>query len=401
MLASQASAAPGGPALECLNSRVTITGTEGPDRILGTTGNDVIAGLGGDDHIEARGGNDVVCGGAGRDRLIGGAGADVLIGGPDPDFLSGEGGADTVVGGGGDDMLHGGSAGDRIAGGDGADTIRGGPGPDILSGGDGHDDLSGGAGDDALAGGRGGDLIQGGIGADLLFGEGGNDILLGREGADTCDGGDHTDTAGGCEKVIATERGQVPPPRFRPDSGQVALTFDDGPLPVYTPLILDTLERYGVPATFFVTGRSAAQHPGLLRRMEAEGHSVQNHTWDHAWLTRYSDSGVRSQLSQADAAIAAGTGVEPACMRPPFGAMNDRVRGIVEGLGLEIVMWDVDPQDWRYSGSRYVASHVTRYTSGGDIVLLHDGGGYGTIGALPEIIREMRARGLEFVTLCE
>ena len=385
----------------CLHRTATIAGSPRPDRIVGTEGDDVIAARGGDDVVLGLSGDDIICGGPGDDLLVGGPGDDTLAGGSGVDEIRGGAGADTLLGAAGPDRLMGGPGADRASGGADADEIIGGPGPDSLEGGDGRDSISGGADADRIDGGRAGDVIQGGDGPDTLLGGEGDDRLFGREGSDRCDGGSGTDSATGCEQVIATEIGQVPVPRFEPGPGQVALTFDDGPLPLYTPLILDVLARYDVPATFFVVGRSAEQLPGLLQRMRAEGHSVQNHTYDHAWLTRYSDTAVRSQLADTDRIIEAAIGVTPGCMRPPFGAVNDRIRSTSADLGLEVVMWDVDPWDWKLPGSGAVANHVIRYTGGGDIVLLHDGAGHGTIGALPRIIESLRDRGLEFVTLCD
>jgi len=105
-------------------------------------------------------------------------------------------------------------------------------------------------------------------------------------------------------------------------------------------------------------------------------------------------------LARANQVIEGATGESPHCFRPPFGAVNDRVRSVAEGLGLTSIMWDVDPWDWKRPGPTAVASHVLSRTGGGDIVLFHDTAGWSTIGALPAIIQGLRARGLEFVPLC-
>ena len=81
-----------------------------------------------------------------------------------------------------------------------------------------------------------------------------------------------------------------------------------------------------------------------------EGHSVQNHTYGHYWLTRYSDATITDQLDRASQVITDATGVAPHCLRPPFGAVNDRVRSLAAGLGLATIMWDVDPWDWSARG---------------------------------------------------
>jgi peptidoglycan/xylan/chitin deacetylase (PgdA/CDA1 family) len=149
-----------------------------------------------------------------------------------------------------------------------------------------------------------------------------------------------------------------------------------------------------------VIGRQADANPALMRRMTAEGHAVQNHTYGHYWLTRYSDGTIADQLAQANRVIGEYTGAVPRCFRPPFGAVNDRVRSVAAGQGLTSVMWDVDPWDWKHPGSGAVAARVLSTAAGGDIVLFHETAGWSTIGALPSIIEGLRARGLEFVSLC-
>lgn len=410
-------AAAAGPPL-CAGHPATIVGTAGDDYLKGTKGDDVIWGGGGNDRIEAGPGNDLVCGGPGNDVIFGEGGNDILLGGGGNDTIDGGSGNDKIYGGPGDDRLLGGWGNDYLAGADGNDmlfggpgddTLSGGPGDDRLDGGDGADRLFGGDGADRLFGGRGNDLLQGGRGDDYLAGGDGDDTLAGGEGNDTLEGGNGTDTCDGgpgqdhastCETVLATETGQVPEPLTRPGPHQVALTFDDGPASSNTRQILDILARYDVPATFFVIGRQAGEQPDLLRRMVREGHSVQNHTYEHYWLTRYSDAVVRDQLERANRVIQDVTGVTPRCMRPPFGAVNDRVRSLAAGLGLATIMWDVDPWDWKRPGASAVTSRVLSATGGGDILLFHDTAGWSTIGALPTIIETLRARGLEFVPLC-
>ncbi len=415
------------PVTTCLGFPATIVGTAGDDRLVGTMEDDVIWAGPGNDVVYARGGNDVVCGGPGNDEIYGGVGDDLLLGQAGDDTLYGQAGDDTLQGGaganlllsgGGDDLLLGGPDPERLRGGPGADRLygqggedllRGGGGDDTLVGGDGNDSLHGGPGADSLHGGPGADRLYGGVGTDQLYGEAGDDhlhsgdgddLLRGNDGMDVCDGGAGRDDAATCEQVIATEVGQVPRPLSRPGPTQVALTFDDGPSAVYTAQILDILKRYNVPATFFVIGLQAAESPALLRRMAAEGHSVQNHTWSHAWLTRYSDATIIDQLARTNRVVEEQTGQTPHCYRPPFGAVNDRVRAVAGGLGLTTVMWDVDPWDWKHPGPSVVSSHVLRNTGGGDVVLFHDTAGWSTVGALSAIIEGLRARGLEFVSIC-
>lgn len=409
-----------------------ISGQGGDDLICGGPGDDTLIGGDGDDVLVGRGGNDRLVGGPGDDELRGGSGIDVadfsdapgpvvvdlkagtaqgegtdavsgienLIGSSYGDTLRGDTRANAIRGGPGDDVIDGRGGDDLLEGGPGDDTIRGGTGRDTIRGGDGADRLVGGAGDDAVFGGLGDDHLAGGAGNDSLFGGGGDDLLDGGARRDHCDGGSDRDTARTCEEVVATESGQVPWPLLRPGPRQVALTFDDGPHAIYTAQVLDVLARYGVPATFFVMGHAAQARPALIGRMVAEGHSVQNHTYDHPYLTRYSNGAITDQLVRTNTVITRLTGATPHCMRPPFMAVNDRVRGVATGLGLATIMWDVDPYDWKRPGPSVVAQRVLRATTGGDVILLHDTVGPSTVGALPAIITGLRARGLEFVPLC-
>jgi len=343
------------PAALCAGRPATIVGTDGDDEIRGTPGDDVIAAGRGADRVWGGPGTDLVCAGPGHDIVHGGAG---------PDWLRGGGGRDLLIGGGG------------------SDTLQGGPRDDDLSGGDGDDRLFGGADDDYLAG------------------DAGHDTLRGDEGRDRCHGGEGRDRAAACEAVAATETGQPAEALLDPGPGRVALTFDDGPSGLYGPRLLDILARYGVPGTFFVVGERAEARPDLVRRMVAEGHSVQSHSYTHHRLTLYPDATVVDQLARANEAITATAGEPPLCLRPPYLAVDSRVRHLAASLGLATVMTDVNPQDWRRPGAAAITSYVLGHTGGGDIVSLHEGTGEDTLQALPAIIEGLRARGLEFVAIC-
>jgi len=371
----------GGPPL-CSGRPATIVGTAAGDHLAGT--------------IRA----DVIWGGAGNDRIQAGPGDDLVCAGPGNDSVFGEGGRDTLWGGGGADTMDGGSSDDTMFGGPGPDFLMGGAGADQLAGAAGNDHLAGGPGTDTLSGGPGADILGGGAEGDTLRGGEDGDSLEGGDGDDGCDGGPGRDFAAACEEVIATETGQVGEPLTRPGLHQVALTFDDGPAYTYTEQILDILARYDVTATFFVIGRHGAAQRELLRRVADEGHSVQNHSWDHYHLSRYSDAFVEDQLVRTNRLIEEVTGTAPHCLRPPYGSVNDRVRAVAAGLGMATVMWDVNPSDWAHPGAGSVSYTVLHGTGGGDIVLLHDIGGPSTIGALPAIIEGLQARGYEFVPLC-
>ncbi len=191
------------------------------------------------------------------------------------------------------------------------------------------------------------------------------------------------------------------PLRYEPDPGHVALTFDDGPDPTWTPQVLDVLAEAGVEATFFVVGEAVEDHPGLTAAIVEQGHSVQNHSQTHADLTTLSPIGIEWELQHANDAIMDAGGTRSACYRPPYGAYDSSVSQVAENLELEPILWDRDTRDWTAPGVATIVDRATRATSG-DIVLLHDGSGNRrqTVEALPSIIDNLLAQGYEFQRLC-
>jgi peptidoglycan-N-acetylglucosamine deacetylase len=192
-----------------------------------------------------------------------------------------------------------------------------------------------------------------------------------------------------------------------PAPGQVALTFDDGPYPEYTPAILDILDRYNVKATFFAVGVEIARHPEIVREIARRGHVVANHTWHHRDLTTMSDAEVEAELTSASDAIEALAGKRPTCMRPPMGKIDERVRGIANRLGLGIALWDIDALDLQKPPAPAIYDRVVpvvaeRGAEKSSNVLLHDGGGdrTSTVEALPVVIEGIQRLGRPIVPLC-
>jgi peptidoglycan/xylan/chitin deacetylase (PgdA/CDA1 family) len=191
-----------------------------------------------------------------------------------------------------------------------------------------------------------------------------------------------------------------------PGPNQVALTFDDGPNPTFTPQILDILEREGVPATFFEVGWAVEHNPALSRRIVDAGHSVQNHTWGHETLTRLDRGAITSNLTRTSDAIERATGIRPTCYRPPSGLTNNGVRDAGGSIGLTEVTWNGANGDWTTIGPGNMARNALGAADGRPLVILmHDGGGSpttraATVATLPSIIAGLRARGYEFVKLC-
>lgn len=180
-------------------------------------------------------------------------------------------------------------------------------------------------------------------------------------------------------------------------AGCVALTFDDGPHPVYTPQLLDGLKESGVCATFFVVGENIPGNEEILKRMEAEGHLIGNHTYDHVKLSDLDSARACAEVEKTNALIQEATGKEPEFIRPPFGAWKKTMEC---SLGMLPVLWDVDPLDWTTKNTALIVERVLEETEPGDIILLHD---YyqSSVDAALEIVDALTEKGYEFVTVDE
>jgi peptidoglycan-N-acetylglucosamine deacetylase len=184
---------------------------------------------------------------------------------------------------------------------------------------------------------------------------------------------------------------------------EVALTFDDGPTPNSTPLILDVLERTHTPATFFVLGRYVSAFPYLLQQEWADGFAIGYHSWDHPDMTTLSAAGVQAQFANTIAAVRDAIGPS-GChwfWRPPYGSYNAFVVSQAQSFGLTTITWDVDPADWSRPGVQAIAARVLAYVHPGAIILMHDGPALReqTAAALPIILQGLKDRGLQPVTL--
>jgi peptidoglycan/xylan/chitin deacetylase (PgdA/CDA1 family) len=185
------------------------------------------------------------------------------------------------------------------------------------------------------------------------------------------------------------------------DEPYIAMTFDDGPHATLTPKLLDLLAARHIKATFFVLGECVEQNPEVLRRAAREGHEIGNHSWSHPQFTRLSDEAIRSQLRRTDDAIKAITGKRPTLFRPPYGAITARQKKwIHDEFGYEIILWDVDPLDWKDPGPMTVCNRIQRETRPGSIVLSHDIH-RGTVEAMPATLEQLQAKHFQFVTVSE
>ncbi|MCC6000726.1 MAG: polysaccharide deacetylase family protein [Pararhodobacter sp.] len=179
----------------------------------------------------------------------------------------------------------------------------------------------------------------------------------------------------------------------------VALTFDDGPHPVHTPVLLDILAQYRARATFYVIGSLVRRYPEIVQRMVAEGHELGNHTWAHPTLSRLGNAQFMREIDRTQQVIYETVGHVPVTMRPPYGAITQRQsRMLAAERNLPTVIWSVDPQDWRRPGSSVVAQRMVAGARPGAIILAHDIHAP-TVRAVPAALEGLQARGLRSVTL--
>lgn len=182
----------------------------------------------------------------------------------------------------------------------------------------------------------------------------------------------------------------------------VALTFDDGP-GKFTAELLDYLAAHHVHATFFLVGRNAARYPALIKRMDAEGHAIGNHTQNHARLPRLSAAGVKKEIDDCNAVIRTAVGHDAVMLRAPGGNANATVKAVAKDMGLPIAYWSVDTKDWQSRNTDKIVSVAFAAKGGikdGSIVLMHDI--YRTtVDAAKIIIPRLEAQGYRFVTVPE
>jgi peptidoglycan/xylan/chitin deacetylase (PgdA/CDA1 family) len=203
---------------------------------------------------------------------------------------------------------------------------------------------------------------------------------------------------GGCQGVYF--RGQT-------EEKVVALTFDDGPHPVYTPGVLKILETFGVKATFFLIGRQARSYPEIVQQIKAQGHEIENHSDNHLfYLPWLSAERIRQEIVSTQETIHRITGNTPSFFRSPLGWVSNDLVEVCQELKLPIINGSVKASDVSLPGTEYIVQTVLDQTRNGAIIILHDAGGVGfyrdrtqTLEALPIIIQNLKERGYKFVIL--
>lgn len=189
------------------------------------------------------------------------------------------------------------------------------------------------------------------------------------------------------------------------DRKKIALTFDDGPNPNYTPELLNILKEYGVKATFFTMGKQAKLYPEIIERMDREGHVIGCHSYSHrhAWLMP--PFYTLRDMKQTYCILSDILGKAPKWYRPPWGTFNLFSMYAAKRLNLDLVYWSIEAQDWAKSTSvEHIYSTVIKNAKPGSIIVLHDNQGAPgapdrTLKALPVIIQTLHEQGYRFVSL--
>jgi peptidoglycan/xylan/chitin deacetylase (PgdA/CDA1 family) len=438
-----------------------VTGGAGTDTLIaienltGGSGNDTLTGDAGSNVLDGGLGNDTLVGGAGDDTLIGGAGNDtasyadmvgavtasLAITGPQ---ATGAAGSDTLVA---IENLIGGAGGDNLTGNSLANILRGGAGDDILIGGAGNDTLDGGLGSDIFryvaTSFIGGDIGAGQ--ADTILAQAGDRIdfssnleSLVRIGGQTLagltantvvgsvfDANNNIRVVGGHLQIDINGDNQFAAAddfdislsgattvaydavadsfslTNATPTRRIALTFDDGPDPTFTPQVLAVLARFGVHATFFAVGEMVEANQALTRSIVESGSTVENHSFTHTSLTSLSNAEIANELQQTTLAIFNATGTTPTFFRPPYGDVDGNVLAVGSSLGLQSAVWTADTVDWSRPGIDAIVNAALSGATDQGIILMHDGGGNRsqTVAALEQIIPALLAQGYELVTI--
>ncbi|WP_320982531.1 polysaccharide deacetylase family protein [Eisenbergiella porci] len=182
-----------------------------------------------------------------------------------------------------------------------------------------------------------------------------------------------------------------------PYKGKVALTFDDGPHPVYTPQLLDGLKKRDVKVTFFVTGENVESYPEIVKRASEEGHLIGNHTFHHVQLTAANSDDFKKEIISTNDIIQEVTGKETSFIRPPYGSWDKKYE---KELNMFPVLWDVDPLDWCSTNVDKIVRSVLAGTKENSIILMHDSYD-STVTAALQVVDILKAEGYEFVTVDE
>ena len=185
------------------------------------------------------------------------------------------------------------------------------------------------------------------------------------------------------------------------DGQYIAMTFDDGPSPETTPRLLDILKQRNIKATFFMIGQNAERNPDIVKRILADGHEIGNHSWTHPQLAKLPDDRVTEEITKTQNAIKNASGYTPKLLRPPYGSITVRQKEWIENqFGLSVILWSVDPFDWKRPGASVIEQRILAGARPGAIILSHDIHKQ-TVDSMPATLDALAAKGYQFVTVSQ
>ena len=191
---------------------------------------------------------------------------------------------------------------------------------------------------------------------------------------------------------------------------KIALTFDDGPSPVWTPLILDELKKAGIKATFFMIGYHVARYPDIARRVAAEGHLIGNHGYAHSVILYYKPAEIEEEIKYTEDVIFKITRQRTRFFRPPKAWLRTSIKRKICSMGYQVVLWSLNSKDWVSFHYKSIVWFIEKHVQAGDILLFHDSGSIlgieggdrtQTVAAIPLLVQRLKSKGYAFVTVDE
>ena len=198
--------------------------------------------------------------------------------------------------------------------------------------------------------------------------------------------------------------------RFKTNQKKVVLTFDDGPSPIWTPLILDELKKAGVKATFFMIGHHVKMYPEIARRVAHEGHTIANHGYAHSVILYYTKAEIEEEIKYTEHVIREITGKTTRFFRPPKAWSSPKMKQQIKSLGYDIVLWSLNSKDWVNFNHKSMVRYLGKKVQAGDVILFHDSGNVfsqeggnrrQTVKTIGLFVENLRAKGFEIVPLEE
>ncbi len=189
-----------------------------------------------------------------------------------------------------------------------------------------------------------------------------------------------------------------------------AITFDDGPSPIWTPPILDVLKESGVKATFFMLGKHVEQYPDVARRVAKAGHDIGIHSYHHDNFIFFDKYEVEEDIKRTQGIIRDVTGRQTNLFRPPKAWLSKREKKKIKDLGFTVVLWSLNSKDWVNFDDKYMVRYLVKNIHPGAIILFHDSGGFfkieegnriETVNTIPRLVRKLQDQGYRFVTVSE